>query len=76
MDDRVEISASASGDAGETLRYLERRVRDEARAAATATSVKATLIHVLLATAYAKRFGETSASAMSADAWLQEQRVW
>ena len=34
--------------------YLRRRVREEAAAAASAHSLSATLIHVELATAYAK----------------------
>ena len=35
--------------------YLKRRVQEEASAAASAHSLAATLIHVELATAYAKR---------------------
>ncbi len=35
--------------------YLRRRVKDEAAAAARAHSLAATMIHVELATAYAKR---------------------
>lgn len=63
-------------DAAETRRYLERRVREEARAAAIAPSVEATLMHVRLATAYARRFGAGSAPETSGDVWVQEQRVW
>lgn len=39
------------------LTYARRRVREEADAAATASSLAATLIHVDLAIAYAKRCG-------------------
>ena len=60
-----------------TLEYLEERVRHEAAAAVVATSIEATLIHVALATAYAKRFGEDSTLARhTLAAWVDEHRVW
>lgn len=63
-----------SGD----LAYLECRVREEADAAARASSVEATLVHVVLATAYARRLNECSSGRLSlpADSWAQEHRVW
>ena len=39
------------------LDYLRGRVREEANAAVSAESLSSTLIHVVLATAYAKRCG-------------------
>ncbi len=76
MECSADDSASGGSDADETRRYLERRVREEACAAARATSVEATLIHVSLATAYARRFGASSAPETSGASWVQEQRVW
>ena len=61
------------------LRYLERRVREEAEAAVRASSTEATLLHIALATAYARRFGETSARSSSsglANASADECRIW
>lgn len=59
------------------LEYLKHRVRAEAAAAVNATSVEATSIHVALATAYAKRFGESCAMRRQATtAWVDENRLW
>lgn len=59
------------------LNYLKHRVRAEAAAAINATSVEATAIHVVLATAYAKRFGETTAlRRLETAAWVDENRLW
>lgn len=55
------------GDTG----YLKRRVREEADAAASAGSLAATLIHVALATAYAKRCGQAGDRA-----WVANHRLW
>ncbi|MEO5953220.1 MAG: hypothetical protein ABIQ44_12210 [Chloroflexia bacterium] len=51
--------------------YLTRRVREEAVAAASAQSTAATLIHVALSTAYAKR-----CRYVADQAWVAEHRVW
>lgn len=51
--------------------YLKRRVRQEADAAASAGSLAATLIHVALATAYAKRCGQAGDRA-----WVANHRLW
>ena len=51
--------------------YLKRGVRDEADAAARAGSVAATLIHLELATASAKR-----CSRADDQAWLAQSRLW
>ncbi len=59
------------------LGYLKQRVHEEAVAAVQASSVEATLIHVALATAYAKRFGEGSATArQEAHDWVDDHRAW
>ena len=60
------------------LAYLESRTREEADAAATASSIEATLVHVVLATAYAKRLNECSSGRLPlpADSWVQEHRIW
>lgn len=69
--------ANQQRHAAETLNFLKARVREEALAAANAASVEATLIHVALATAYAKRFGESSCSGpLSATDWVNQNRVW
>jgi hypothetical protein len=62
----------------DNLRYLSRRIQQEAKAAIRATSVEATTIHVILATAYAKRHGECSArgSISTSPGWVDEHRVW
>jgi hypothetical protein len=68
----------ASGDdavPAPCLDYLQRRVREEAEAAVRATSMPATLIHVALATAYAKRFGEVSHGGVAVG-WADEHRLW
>ena len=69
---------SPDPSAGCALRYLERRVREEAEAAVRASSTQATLLHIALATAYARRFGETSAkdSGGLANAAADECRIW
>ena len=60
-----------------TLEYLGQRVREEALAAANATSPKVTMVHVALATAYARCFGATCATEQqAAKAWVDEHRVW
>lgn len=65
-------SGSGSFDAAQRdTVYLKRRVRDEADAAARAGSLAATLIHVALATAYAKR-----CSRADDQAWMAARRVW
>ncbi len=73
-----EPASLEDAERSDTLRYLHRRVREEADAAARATSMDATLIHVILATAYAKRFGERSgASANPAGhSWADQHRIW
>ena len=60
------------------LAYLESRTREEADAAARASSIEATLVHVVLATAYAKRLNKCSGGRLPlpADSWVQEHRVW
>jgi hypothetical protein len=60
------------------LSYLSHRVRQEAEAAIRAPSVEATTIHVLLATAYAKRLGEGSArhASVTAERWMAQHRAW
>ena len=73
MRDQSDSAASTY----ETHNFLRGRVREEAIAAADAISVEATMIHVALATAYAKRFGETSSSLQrDAAAWVSEHRIW
>lgn len=69
---------SPDGAAGADLAYLESRVRAEAGAAAAASSLAATLIHVSLATAYARRFGECTERNMVLNGriWAEEHRVW
>lgn len=73
-------STGSTGDGrdSDSLSYLSRRVHEEAEAAVRATSVEATLIHVLLATAYAKRFGEVSAREASSagQSWVDQNRIW
>lgn len=51
--------------------YLKRRVRDEADAAARAGTMAATLIHVALATAYARRCCRADDQA-----WVAQSRLW
>ncbi len=77
------LSASQTGPQDErtaspSLEYLQRRVREEAEAAVRASSMPATLIHVALATAYAKRFGEMSnlAPVSAEQRWADDNRVW
>ena len=70
----AQDDASASG----SLSFLQRRVREEAEAAVRASSMPATLIHVALATAYAKRIGEISnrETASAEQKWADDNRVW
>lgn len=65
-------------DADAELNYLKRRVYQEARAAVTASSTSATLAHVILATAYARRMGEQTRppGSSTAHAWVDQHRVW
>lgn len=56
---------------GDDRDYLKRRVRDEAAAAARAGSMAATLIHVALAAAYARR----CCLADDRD-WVAQHRIW
>ena len=51
--------------------YLRHRVREEADAAASAHSLAATLTHVVLATAYAKRCCDAEDRA-----WVATNRLW
>lgn len=50
-----EVSLESIDVAQPDAMYLRRRVQEEAAAAASADSLAATLIHVELATAYARR---------------------
>ena len=58
-----------------TASYLESRVREEASAAALAPSLEATMIHLALATAYARQFGECGLRAGDRE-WIDQHRVW
>ena len=59
------------------LYYLRGRVREEADAAVNAESVAATLIHVVLAKAYAERCAGGSDRLVAAgSAWVDEHRPW
>jgi hypothetical protein len=73
-----DLSGSDPTQQAASLAYLESRVREEADAAARASSVEATLAHVVLATAYAKRLNECSNGRLTlpADSWAQEHRLW
>jgi hypothetical protein len=70
--------ASTQSERSAALAYLESRVREEADAAARASSVEATLVHVVLATAYARRLNECSSGRFTvpADSWVHEHRIW
>lgn len=61
--------------AGGSLDFLARRVREETEAAIKARSAGATMIHVVLATAYAKRLGEAS-SRQKSQTWADLHRLW
>ena len=63
---------------GASLAYLVSRVREEADAAARASSIEATLAHLFLATSYAKRFGEYCGrrTNFKAKSWVEDQRIW
>lgn len=57
--------------------YLEKRMHEEADAAVNASSIEATLIHVVLATAYALRFnGGSAATRQEAATWVDNHRIW
>jgi hypothetical protein len=58
--------------------YLVSRVQEEAAAAADATSIETTLIHLKLATAYAQRLSEEVAGLPHprAQSWADEHRIW
>ncbi len=59
------------------LDYLRGRVREETEAAVNAESVAATLIHVVLAKAYAERCAGGSDRLVAAGrAWLDDHRLW
>ena len=74
-------SSGASPDDAERpelVSYLHGRMIEEADAAVKASSMEATIIHVTLATAYAKRLCDHSGwSAVSHDKhWIDHNRVW
>jgi hypothetical protein len=73
-----EQSTPHDEDLLDSLSYLSRRVRQEAEAAICASSIASTSLHVILATAYAKRLGESSASCATSTAedWIDKHRVW
>ena len=56
-------SLSAQDAAARLRRHLERRVREEAKAAVGAAGVAATLAHIALATGYARRAAEQEGAA-------------
>jgi hypothetical protein len=72
----TSIELPMSADAEQS--YLEQRLREEAEAAAAASSVPAMLAHVNMAIAYARRFGERcdSSAPAASEAWITENRVW
>jgi hypothetical protein len=76
----MSVRSGPEGDEEQSgnLRYLSRRIQQEATAAIGATSVEATTIHVILATAYAKRHGECSVRGISftGEGWADEHRCW
>lgn len=58
------------------LDYLRGRVREEANAAVSAETLASTLIHVVLATAYAKRCGGSDDRIVdSGRAWVEKVRI-
>lgn len=60
-----------------SIGYLHGRIREEAEAAVRAASLEATLAHVHLATAYAKRICQHSdGAAVSQDCWADHHRLW
>jgi hypothetical protein len=65
-------------DTAAELSYLRRRVAEEANAAVVARSTDTTLIHVALALAYAKRFGEQSRAPQLSNraSWADQHRLW
>ena len=65
---QAAASPVAEGDAADPAaspqsRHLRRRVREEAQAAVTAAGLGATLAHLALATAYARRLREENPAA-------------
>jgi hypothetical protein len=71
MQLRSERPGRSNEEQSDGISFLSRRVRQEAKAAVRASSLEATTIHVVLATAYAKRLGQDAA-----ERWVQEHRVW
>ena len=61
-----------------TSAFLESRVREEADAAARASSVEATLAHVMLATRYAERLADCCgrSAASQSRSWVDAHRLW
>jgi hypothetical protein len=66
-----ETKVKSSNITEKDIEYLRRRVRAEAEAACDAGSLAATLIHVALATAYAKR-----CCYANDQTWVAETRLW
>ena len=66
-----EIGPERFNSAQYETAYLRRRAREEAGAAASASTIAATLLHVELATAYAQRCCNAQDQA-----WVAEHRVW
>ncbi|MEO7749809.1 MAG: hypothetical protein ABIS09_00610 [Sphingomicrobium sp.] len=64
---RIQDFGTVPGDAA----YLKRRVVEEARAAAAASSIASTLIHVELARAFAQRCCD-----LTDRAWVAQHRIW
>jgi hypothetical protein len=67
-----------NADIDAELNYLRLRIYEEAEAAVAASSTDATLIHVILATAYAKRLAEQSRlpEYNPGQSWADHHRVW
>ncbi|MEO6582481.1 MAG: hypothetical protein ABIN68_06730 [Sphingomicrobium sp.] len=73
FDSGSQIEVFAKSD----LDYLRGRVREEADAAVNAESIAATLIHVVLAKAYAERCAGGSDRLISAGrVWVDDHRLW
>ncbi|MEO6225927.1 MAG: hypothetical protein ABIO80_08785 [Sphingomicrobium sp.] len=67
IDAGAHTFSTASGDPA----YLRRRAVEEARAAVGAKSLASTLIHVELATAFARRCRDVADRA-----WVAQHRIW
>lgn len=78
MNSHSSAKPSEELEPSEFVSYLHCRMVEEADAAAKASSMEATIIHVTLATAYAKRLCAHSGwPAASADRqWAGQHRVW